>query len=196
MNNFVIGISGVARSGKDTFASLLEAEIVKYSSKEVKRRALAYQLKKDINDRLLSRFNIQAFTSDDNEKKIIRPFLVEYGKEKRLETKGQYWTSKVQEEIDISNDCIFIITDIRYAIYESDEYQWIRKNNGILVHVSRYNGSIKNLILPPNEDEEFNDPILESLSDFKVVWPSTDNEETLNVFVRDFFRLYGRRIID
>jgi len=197
MNNLIIGISGVARSGKDTFAKILEEEInMSYAAfRHAYRRALAHQLKSDVKEDFMNRFGIDSFTQDPIEKAVIRPFLVEYGKRFREETQGQHWTGKLQKEIKSKfKSSIIIVTDIRYAVYEKDEYSWIRRQNGLLIHVSRYDKGIKDLILPPNDDEAFNDPILEALADYKVVWPTTESLDIRRLFVKDFIRRYDKRI--
>ena len=193
-NNLIIGISGVARSGKDTFGDLLKEKLEEFCSNsdsfmnnpDIKRVALATALKKEADEECISKFKISSFTQDPEEKKIIRPFLVSYGKEKRETTGGCYWTGLMQKQIDAVHGNVFIVSDIRYVTYENDEYQWLKKNGGCLVHVSRYIKTKALLIKPPNKDEAYNDPILESLADFNVVWPTTENKNIKNAFIQKF----------
>jgi hypothetical protein len=179
----VIGICGVARSGKDSFCNLA-CEILKKEYGLIGTRyALADALKDDMRDFLFDKVGIDVYTTDDDEKKIIRPLLVEYGRCKRIQTKARYWTSKVEKQIrdDEFSDIAFV-TDVRYAEYELDELQWIRKSmGGKLVHVSRYDLNEFNekvFIKPPNIDEERNDPILWQHADVKFQWKNvTKNDE-------------------
>jgi hypothetical protein len=197
MSNFLIGISGVARSGKDTFAELLEKEFSNHpwlNDIPVLRMALANQLKKEVREECLKRFNIDSFTTIKREKDIIRPFLVRYGKKYRIQSDGTHWTNQIQQELKKIHSSVIIITDIRYCIYENDEVGWLKQQKGLLIHVARYDHAVKNKILPPNDDEAFNDPILEALADFKVVWPTTDNVNIKRLFAKEFVNRYGRRI--
>jgi len=168
-----IGLAGLARTGKDTFCQVLIGEFERMGI-EAKRFALADELKKDLDDFLISKFGISAFTTDPREKKIIRPMLVAYGKAHRIKSNGSYWTSKLEPSV---NEALFegivpIITDIRYAEYEFDEVHWLRDTlGGFMVHLSRYDTGGK-AIQPPNEDERVNDPKVFNLSDYSLFLPT------------------------
>lgn len=187
MTKKYIGISGVARSGKDTFASILKNKLRSHgiSADSV---ALAYELKRETQKYCQEAFGIDSFTTDTEEKAKIRPYLVEYGLNKRVRSEGKYWTRKLDDSLGFHDGEVIIVTDIRYSIYPEDEVQWLRGHKGKLVHVSRYDGGIENKVMPPNDHERFNDPILESLADFRVVWPTTDEKGVLNLFVDEFIR--------
>ena len=215
----IIGISGVAKSGKDTLFSTLQ-KIGKEQRLYLKRYALADQLKKDLDPFLLEKFGISAFTTIPREKEIIRPMLVAYGRGKRIISKGTYWTTIVFNQIqkDLkSGDFIPVITDIRYSEFEKDELSWIKKNNGTLIHLTRYEEEdewiecfgkipdgkdvirrnneiyaktgrkILNKIMPPNEDESRNDPILEESADILIQWKNMDENERIN-FIKNIIK--------
>jgi hypothetical protein len=164
----IVGLSGVARSGKDTFCNLLIEEGLKLGFNG-KRFALADKLKDKIAPFLISEFGIDPRTATGQDKELIRPLLVEFGRAKRIQTNGRFWTNLLEKEIFEHSDLDFaVVTDIRYCEYEFDEVQWIRSTGGNLLHISRKENG--NFIQPPNDDERRNDPILQEFSDLTVVW--------------------------
>ena len=70
--NFIIGVCGHARSGKDTFCEHAKSIL---SKKKIgaARAAFADELKKDLDDLCRHKIGISAFTQDSKEKDIIRP---------------------------------------------------------------------------------------------------------------------------
>jgi hypothetical protein len=74
----LIGISGVARSGKDLFTTVAQ-EVLKQHGLKTERFALAYELKSDLKDLIHAKTGIDVFTENTEEKNIIRPLLVAYG---------------------------------------------------------------------------------------------------------------------
>jgi hypothetical protein len=165
----VIGLSGVAGSGKDTLFSLLALR-----NPKIKRFALADYLKKEMSPFIKTLYGIDIFNCSREEKNLIRPILVSHGKIKRTITHGTYWTSKLTEEItkflteDPEN--IAIITDIRYAEYEEDELHWLKNEmGGYLIHISLILENNQKL-LPPNKEEEQNDPLLKKNADYRITW--------------------------
>ena len=186
----VIGLSGLARSGKDTLCELLIEEF-KSQGIRAKRFALADELKKDLQDLCMRKFGIDPMCCSSEEKSIIRPLLVAYGFAHRKMSEGKYWTAKLQrkifESMTLGHCDIAIITDIRYAEYEEDETFWLANRMcGILIHVSRLRED-GTLILPPNSDEERNDPFIEKAAHFKIKWPTTDREGQLP-FVKELIK--------
>ena len=65
--NMIIGISGYARSGKDTFGLSLQRVLETFKIKS-KVNAFANVLKQDLDSFLIKKFNISAFTKNDEEK--------------------------------------------------------------------------------------------------------------------------------
>lgn len=193
MNKKIYGISGGAGVGKDTLCQNL---ISRFELKGInaKRFALADELKIRLRDFLISEFDLDILHCNRLEKDFLRPMLVCYGKLKRNQSEGKFWTSILQQRIE-SDDCdIAIITDLRYCEFAEDEVFWLKnKINGILIHVSRYdlqeNGD--KLYLPYlNEEEAKNDPLIKEMSDFKFEWPSFPdvNSKDLNKLVDKFFQ--------
>jgi hypothetical protein len=108
-----IGISGSARSGKDTLCRALIRKFKKMN-KKVERLSIAGDLiKKDLNSLIKNVAGIDTFTENTEEKELIRPLLVEYGKILRKKTKGRY---------------------------EKDEIYWLKnEKNGFLIYLEREN---------------------------------------------------------
>lgn len=194
MQNKIIGVSGCARSGKDTFFNILKKYIP-----EVEQVALAYELKKDLDEFLKSKIGISVFTDDTKEKSLIRGLMVEYGKIKRQQTEGTYWTCLAQKKINeiLRSDKIPVITDIRYDIYPKDELHWLKEDNqGILVHITRLFGHDE--IPPANEEESINNEKLKTKADYSIKWPTVEKnnnavfDENLNEIVKGFIKYYDK----
>ena len=170
MENNMIGLTGVARSGKDTFFSILK-RYLKEKNIESQRIALADNLKSELGDFVKDKFKIDLTKCDGSDKELIRPLMVSYGKCRRIQTEGKYWTSLVEPKIkDFEKSNILpIITDVRYIEYKEDEYTWLKAHNGILIHISRKldDGSV---IPPANIEEKSNDNKLKAVADYSVSW--------------------------
>lgn len=181
----VIGIGGVARSGKDTFAGILTLKL-QQAGKTVRRVSFAEPLKTQVDDFLIKYLGITAFTPNTEEKTIIRPMLVWYGDAQRKRTNGRYWIDIAKKTIEETNYDYYIITDVRYSAYEKDELHFIKNEmNGKLCHVSKYNWvsqaqehmgiqgyiNYKSFVEPANDHEKENDPKIKSAADYIVEWP-------------------------
>jgi len=175
----IIGISGVATSGKDTLCSLIARHL---SSKNIKsqRLALADNLKNDLKDFICNKFDINILEASSQEKSLIRPIMVAYGKTKRILSKGKHWTNMLDRDIEeLTNEkTVPIITDVRYMEYPEDEFFWLKSRNGILIHISRLdiNG---NLITPANLEEKENDVKIKEKADLKLIWETEDDIDSL-----------------
>jgi hypothetical protein len=176
MGILYIGIAGVARAGKDSLALELEKVLRNRTSKLIYRTSLAQPLKEDCKDFIQTYLGIDVFTNNSEEKSIFRDFLVWYGKVKRQQTSGKYWTSLLDERVAKYSPDICIIPDIRYQQYKEDEAFWLqKKKKGVLIHLQRIglNGEI---VPPANMDETINDSILRGAADYKIVWPTFTDE--------------------
>lgn len=165
----LIGISGLARSGKDSFYEkcipFLESKGFKY-----KRFAFADALKEECDPFLKQNVGISAFTEKNNEKEIIRPLLVVYGTHIRRKINKNCWIEKIEPKVkeSISDKTFSFITDVRF----DNEIDWVHNLGGETIHITRKG------IVAPNEDELKNDPILKEKSKFLVEWENF-NEENL-----------------
>lgn len=176
--NYYIGISGLAGDGKDSLCNILR-DWFESRGFAFERMALADELKEECRKALLSMYNINPLLCSRQEKAIIRDFLVFYAKVKREETEGTHWVQKLQKRVSnlapTDKDRIICIPDVRHAEYENDEVPWIKKNNGILVHVKKYrleefSAFNKFYSNPINKEEAYHTPKVEELADFIVEW--------------------------
>jgi hypothetical protein len=176
----IIGISGVARSGKDTLANGF-VEIFRKCGVKAKRYALADELKKEVKHFLQKNVGIDSFTQNDDDKRIIRPFLVSYGTHLRRKLNPDCWIEKLTE--NLKGDTISIVSDIRYE----NEAEWVLDQGGLLIHITRFNGS--DYILPANEEETANDPILQKKSSVCFTWDTfgETHKENLTDYCFAFF---------
>ena len=185
-NTKLYGISGVARAGKDTFAATLVKIISEEDLGSCQIISFADALKSDIDDFLLDRVGISAYTQDTDQKSIIRPLLVAYGMTMRT-IDPMYWVNKVRIQIEdnIRNSIISLITDVRFP----NEVNFIKDYpcNSCVVHLNRTDSSNK-LIQPANSEEAENDPLCAELSNVDLTWPTFgSNEEEYLTFVKDCF---------
>ena len=176
MSVLYIGIAGVARSGKDSLALEIENLIRSYKGKTIYRTSLAQPLKEDCKDFIKQYLGLNVFTDNNEEKATFREFLVWYGKVKRQQTEGKYWTNLLDERVKRFQPDICIIPDVRYQQYEEDEVSWLKaKPNNILIHLQRI--AINGEIVPPAiMDESINDSIIQNSADYKIIWPTFTDE--------------------
>ena len=193
----VIGLAGYATVGKDTFYKYL-AEVFEENGLKLHRVALADALKAEMDDYLLAKYKISAFETKPELKSIIRPELVSYAKKYRIESKGTFWTQKVQNQLDkiISKGEYVCITDIRYNEYENDEYPWlVYKNDGALVYIEKYKKTEDGSCIftqAPNEDEFKNCKSIKNLADYWVSWPEHQDLHDCKVYAIEFFKYLTR----
>jgi hypothetical protein len=167
----VIGLCGVARSGKDSFCKFSK-EILQEEGITPMRFAFADALKWECDKFLWSHTRISAFTDDNEEKDIIRPLLVAWGTNIRRKLDEDCWIKKIEPEVKscINNpQSLPVITDVRYP----NEADWVHKLGGAVIHISREGNG------PANKEEEENDPILKSKSDHWVNWGTLGDETPL-----------------
>jgi hypothetical protein len=171
----IIGISGAARSGKDTFADCL-IEVLSSMNIASHKMSFANQLKIEVKDFLQKTIGIDSFTQDDEEKKIIRPFLVTWGTEVRRKQNPNIWIDHVESQLDENK--VNIITDVRFG----NEMDWLKDKGGYSVFVSRYleNGAI---VEPANETESENNDVLINRSDFQLSLTTVENLNWLTAVV-------------
>jgi deoxyribodipyrimidine photolyase len=120
--------------------------------------------------------------------------MVAYGKCRRVQTEGKYWTSLLDDKVkELKEENIVpIITDVRYIEYKEDEYSWIKSHNGILIHLSRKldDGS---LVPPANIEEKSNDNKLKAVADFAICWETCQDTNFLYELIQKNLRnIYDR----
>ena len=185
----IIGVAGYARTGKDTFGSLLVKELSQIGLRATKL-SLAYELKKDLDTFLLDKFGISAFTEDTKEKELIRPFLVTYGTHLRRKLDPDCWIKKIEPNVlsAMVQGVTPVITDVRFG----NEADWVRSLGGVMIHIEREGFG------PANHDEAENEPILIKKSNQIVRWETLGNnveeytsivEKTLNNIFENEYQL-------
>lgn len=178
----LVGVSGLARSGKDLFTTVAQ-DVLKEHGLKTERYALAYELKSDLKDLIHKKTGIDVFTENTEEKTIIRPLLVAYGDVMRKISEGKYWTQKMEQRIGKSKADVVFITDIRYDYYPEDECTWLQyKQCGKLIHITRFKYETtskrkkKVYDSPPNEHEAINNPKVKDRSDYSFEWEDYSNK--------------------
>ena len=183
----VIGLGGIAQSGKDFFFTNLK----KTTKRNVIRFAIADELKKELFSLIKNTYNVDIFNCSAEDKEKIRPMLLSHGKIRRNESKGRHWINKISEKVkDAAKDekNIVVITDIRYDEFAEDEVDWVKKElNGFFVHISKYteDKGVKVFGLPPNEDEAINNPKLIEKADYLIQWPDKLKEEQAKIYCNE-----------
>jgi len=177
----VIGVSGVARSGKDTFFKLLKSELKDINGLRIERLAFADRIKKELSEILLSNFNIDIFNPTESEKQKIRPLLVSYGTHLARSIDEDHWIKILSPKIKSNefNNIISVITDVRYP----NEQNFIKSNfkNSCNVHINRFGFEAA------NEEEAKQTPVLESQSDYIINWDSFNDNESIGLpFIQGF----------
>ena len=178
----VIGLCGVAQSGKDTFCDIarrlfLEQDII------ARRLSFADALKGDTDEFLQDKVGISAFTTDLEEKTLIRDFLVAYGTKLMRKKDENCWIKKLEAQVKdyMRNNIVTIITDVRYP----NELSWVQDTlKGKCLHLSRI-GPNGEEVPPANEEEELYNPILKKGSNNSLSWLTTDEQDLLEWIVRD-----------
>lgn len=188
MDNFkVIGISGVAGSGKDQFYKLLEAKLVKAHINS-SRYAIADRLKEELRNFIGWYYEFDLMTCSSEQKEDMRPLMVFHGAYMRKITKGKYWTDFLKKQIERDNpEGIVCITDVRFNEFENDEVEWLKNDlGGKLIHISRYTSieqssgfehisgidlsGKRSYVKPANDFESINDPKLKVRADYLLEW--------------------------
>jgi hypothetical protein len=163
----LIGISGLARSGKDTLYNFSKPYLESLNKKH-KRYAFADALKQEADELLSKYVGISAFTEHPSEKEIIRPFLVTYGTHVRRKLNPSCWVEKINDQVkqDIDQQKYVFITDVRFK----NEIDWVHEMGGESIHITRERN------IAPNQEELENDPILKSISKHHIEWGNFDEE--------------------
>ena len=175
-NLSVIGIAGVAGSGKDTFGKII-GNVFENSGGKVNYLSFAAKLKAEVSEISKKLYDIDPINCTREEKNLIRPLLLAHGAIMREKTQGQYWINSIKNLIIENN--INIITDVRFCEYECDEVDWIQSNGGIVVHITRFfeeNGQ-RIYIMPDNEYEKRNDKTLKNKADYSFSWPTNISKQ-------------------
>lgn len=177
---FIVGVTGTARSGKNTFCDLLQQELLDRLKISSSQLSFAYTLRQELED--FTRYcGYSIWREEDKEK--LRPLMVWYAGLKREDSKGMYFIDNLKKQVERLSSVynVFLINDARFAAYEYDEADYC-KENGILVHISKYRlpdperSDIKWFDTPPNSTEAYNDPKIKAKSDYQISWKHQDGD--------------------
>lgn len=159
----LIGLAGYARSGKNSFA-----DFIGDNSKSI---SFAYALRKELDNFLIEKLGISAFTEDPKEKEIVRPLLVCWGTEiMRNQIDQDHWVKSIKKAVEINrkNNICSIITDVRFE----NEIFWIKEKGGACIWIERSG------IGPKNADEQNYTLPLKEKCDFVFSWPNLNHFES------------------
>lgn len=182
----IVGITGFARSGKDTFFSLLSKRNSRY-----KRYAFADKLKQDLRLFLMEQCHIDINTIPNEKKHLVRPMMIAYGCLQRDLGDGLHWVREMEKQMlsDIRfadmlspSAPIPVITDIRFP----NEAKYLKeKYNLILVEVNREGAPT-----PPDEELK-NQPLVREYVDHFINWPTVGDDKIMELqsYVDDFAKL-------
>jgi hypothetical protein len=175
-----IGISGAALVGKDTLSNLFIDCFKKLYNIKAERNSIAGDtIRKDLKGLILKKMGKEVDLNDAEEKTLIRPLMVEYGRFMRNKTKGRYFIEELEKNKSFGRNYIPIIPDIRYTEFEKDENHWLKQEKkGILIFLKRKG------VKPANHFEEINNLVLEKEADFVIDVPNFEgNGSFLNDYI-------------
>ena len=198
MRSNLIGCGSQRLVGKDTFFQVFKeicAQVI--PDYNVERISFAEPLREELNEFTIPKYNIDLFNCSPEEKELVRPLMIEHGRIKRCQTKGQYFTNLAGIKIDaikeIRPKTIFVITDLRYTSkvsgYLKDEFEWVKSRGGIVLNLERYyfvNDREVKFIETDIPDEIKNSKAIAASCDYYLNWQTTNNKELRAAFVRPF----------
>lgn len=175
----IIGVTGFARVGKDLYCNIAK-NILALNGLNANRFAFADELKKEVEPFLKQICGVDVWTDDTQIKTDIRDFLVWYGTTFWRKREPLRWVSRVETAIKNDNRLdVALISDARYP----NEGYWVHANEGWLVHLSKYKKHStdggrtwdRHFQLPPNKEEETNDPLVRKMADYSIEWEDVTN---------------------
>jgi len=169
----VVGISGSARSGKDTLCLLMQKILDKHEGKNIMRAGFADAVKADLHQLLVKRAGISAYTEVEAEKKLIRPLMVAYGTQLMRKMDSMHWVKRMDPSFDLAKTvkATLCITDVRYR----NEIEWIHDRNGVVIYVNQEGNE------PANAEEKRNDKMLREHADKVLTWEKVGKDKILKL---------------
>jgi hypothetical protein len=172
-NLIIIGITGFAKTGKDTFAKIAKNLLINKYGYDCHIFSFAEDLKKISNKIVKPNFGINCITATKKEKDSIRPILVGIGEGFR-NIDEFFWVKTVIRKINkikINKKTFVLIPDVRFE----NEAKWIKSNkNSVIISINRKG------IKPPNRQEIKNIPVIKNkYADLKIKWENIGSENIL-----------------
>lgn len=171
----LIGVSGVARVGKDSLYKFAK-EYFENKGLSCERFAFADELKRELAPFVREYYDLDVFSDITEEKNVFRDILVAHGRIQRLRTNGAYWVDKVFKSIEKSGADVKFINDCRYL----NECEKIHSVGGKVIHLTRYENQwvdYKVSFEPANDEERINDPKVKAAADYRFEWYSFGKNE-------------------
>lgn len=184
----LIAITGSAGVGKDTVYEALKQYLLSFGTTAF-RLSIGDEIKKEMNEFLLKSIGISAWTRNRNEKDVIRPLLVEFGRAKRFKFGSDYWAKMLAPKLKLngSQNIISVLTDFRYFDFE---YEWIRSQDSLIIYLERDG------VEPANSDETENNPKIKAHADLVIKCPHFNLPAAFEAFLAPKFKLvldsYGK----
>jgi hypothetical protein len=169
----VIGISGNARSAKDTLCALIKeyVELGQGEKIQVHRLAFADAVKDAVDSFCIEQLGISAHTDDPDEKKIIRPILVFWGTTFWRARDPEHWVKAINHSIEMHvtskaypANALDIVTDVRFR----NEWEMVNRHNSLNVFTEMPN------VPPANDHEARENNFLRENADYVLRWNKGD----------------------
>jgi len=180
----IIGLSGYARSGKDEFFKITSKL---FPEMKILRLGFADGLKSYLDDFLIEETGFSAFTDNEEEKKIIRPYLVSIANYYRFKTGGKFWIDNWEKERKkISNDYDFLfVPDVRFV----NELVFLKnEKRSTNIDVNLTSNGVSNP--PANISEANQTSSTKSFCDLKFTWEKSDDEDYKMKTVQNFYDIH------
>jgi hypothetical protein len=188
----VLGVSGYARSGKNTFVEIAKNILTKNNYRVIEL-AFATKLKNEVQEMLRkSKFGLDILSLSADEKERVRPIFVFWGCQRRSESEGGlYWVNEVDQQIqsivrdaqtagESTDRMVILVSDVRFP----NEAKWVHEKwSGQIIHLKKWQSEwrkagqdggdevlVKVYDPPPNEEEAKQDPLVEAAADVRTEW--------------------------
>lgn len=185
----ILALSGFAETGKDEFFKTVKKI---YPDKKIRRLSFADSLKNYLDPFLKEETGFSAFTTNPEEKKIIRPYLVSIANYYRWKTNGRFWIDRWKEDKqrNFKDYDILFVCDLRFV----NEIVFIKnemRGTNISIDLT-VNGEPKK---PINVSEATQTTLAKSMCDMKFTWEKTDDEEVKIKKVKEFLDAHKTKIL-
>ena len=179
----LIGLCGVARSGKDTFYKLAKTYLEQYNI-ACMRHSLADALKHELDPLFKYQLGFSSFTETASEKELSRNVMVAWGQLRRAQN-DFYWIDTIKNNLV---NGVNIITDIRFK----NEIEYVKSSGGKVVYVERLDEN-NHTIEPINDSERTDTTPLAAIADYKLTWNTVGNTDVhlLSAQVENTFKMLG-----
>lgn len=166
----MIGVAGLARSGKDTLSKCLKKIIEREFKCDVEIIHLADKLKSDLDKVIACNFNFQVFTENDTEKELIRPILVAYGEAMKKKWGKDIWVKKLNDSLKSRiYKKFYIVSDVRFD-FEAKFFQ--EEMDGFVIHINKIGNEDA-----VNDVEKINDPLVAAECNLTHAWPPYEPDQ-------------------